>query len=50
MKDFSNERRSLRNRSGLRELRGYLDIQSNSTDIQITVTVPLGEQTRQTPG
>jgi hypothetical protein len=50
MKDFSNERRSLRKRSGLRELRGPLDIQSNSTDTQITVTVPPGEQTRQTPG
>lgn len=35
--------------SGLRELRGHLDIQSNSTDTQITVTVPLGEETRRRP-
>jgi hypothetical protein len=35
--------------SGRRELAGHLDIQSNSTDTQ-TVTVPLGEETRQRPG
>ena len=37
-------------RERLRELTGHLDIQSNSTDTQITVPVPLGEETRQMPG
>jgi len=34
----------------VREFRGRLDIQSNSTDTQISVTVPLGEETGQTSG
>ena len=55
LKDFSNERAAfgiglswLRER--VREFRGRLDIQSNSTDTQISVTVPLGEETGQTSG
>jgi len=50
LKDFSNERAAFGiGLSGLRELRGHLNIQSNSTDTQITVTVPLGEETRRRP-